>query len=112
NSTASLRNYASPSTTYRGNDGGLGRRGANRLVIFETDGAPNTRAYATMSGSGKDAYYKLRVKYPDTLSSTSNEFPTNGTYSNTEVYNVVQQICAQETADPAGYSNSRKPALV
>lgn len=111
NSTT-LRNYATPSSTYRGNAGGLGRNGANRLVIFETDGAPNTRAYATMGGTGKDAYYKIRIKYPNTISDSTNEFPSGGTYASNEVYNFVKQICAADTASPAGFSNSRKPALV
>lgn len=112
NSTNSLRLYAEPSGTYRGNAGGLGRKGANRLVILETDGAPNTRAFASMGGSGKDSYYKVRVKYPEQPLSSSNEYPSGGTYSSTEVYNVVKQICADETASPPGFSNPRKTALV
>ena len=49
---------------YRGSAGGLGRKGAARLVIFETDGLPNTRAYATLTGSGSDSYYPIRINEP------------------------------------------------
>src|SRR5262249_19733328 len=55
-STTNLRAYAQPEPTWRGSAGGLGRKGANRMVIFETDGAPNSRAYATTSGTGSDTY--------------------------------------------------------
>src|SRR6185436_6226675 len=68
--------------------------------------------YATMGGSGKDAYYKIRVKNPDNIKDAANEYPLSGDYAATETYSIVKQICAQDTADPAGYSNSRKPALV
>lgn len=112
-SVNSLRLYATPTSTYRGNAGGLGRSGATRIVVFETDGAPNTRAYAALSGSNSDAYYPIRVKVPDTLSSSSNvEFPTSGTYSSTETYAVVKQICALNTASPPGYSTARHSATV
>jgi hypothetical protein len=112
NSVANLRNFAQPSTTYRGNAGGLGRKGANRLVIFLTDGAPNTRADTTVVSQGADSYYPIRIMYPDNLNSSSNEFPNGGTYADADVYTVVQQITALDTANPPGYSNSRKPALV
>lgn len=112
-STTSLRFYAQPKTTYRGNAGGLGRKGANRLVIFETDGAPNTRAYSSLTSSGSDSYYPIRVYDPVNLASTNNvEWPSGGSYSNTDVYNVVKQICALTTASPPGYGTTRKPALV
>lgn len=111
-STSNLRFYSQPQPKYRGTAGGLGRRGANRLVIFSTDGAPNTRATASLAGSGKDSYYPIRIKYPENLKSSSNEWPSGGSYSNDDVYDVVKQICRSETASPPGYSSSRKPALV
>lgn len=111
-SVSNLRLFAQPTSTYRGNAGGLGRKGANRLVIFETDGAPNTRAYASIVNQGADSYYPIRIQSPANLSSGSNEFPSGGTFATSEIYTVVQQICAKDTASPPGYSNSRKPALV
>jgi hypothetical protein len=120
-SSTNLRFYAQPSyqlpssntPNYRGNAGGLGRKGANRMIIFETDGFPNTRAVSTLVSAGADSYYPIRIYNPANMSATTNvEWPTGGTYANSEVYSVVQQICAQSTASPPGYSTSRKPALV
>jgi hypothetical protein len=120
-SATNLRFYAQPSyplpsaqtPNYRGNAGGLGRNGAQRLVIFETDGFPNTRAVASTSGSGADTYYQIRIQNPaNTSAGTNVEWPTGGGYANSEVYTVVQQICAMTTATPPGYSTIRKPAQV
>lgn len=112
-SLTNLRLYAQPSTTYRGNAGGLGRKGSSRIIIFETDGAPNTDATATFKSSGADSYYAIRIQNPSNLSSSSNtEWPSSPTYSNTDVYNVVKQIVALDTASPPGYSTSRKAAKV
>src|SRR5262249_18801434 len=49
-----LRLYSTPTSTYRGVSGGLGRKGANRLIIFETDGAPNRVATASLVNSSSD----------------------------------------------------------
>jgi Flp pilus assembly protein TadG len=111
-SVSNLRTYATPEPQYRGSAGGLGRKGADRLVIFETDGAPNTRAVATIANKGSDSYYPIRVVDPANLNDTNNEYPTGGTYANNEVYDVVKQITALNTASPPGYSTSRKQALV
>jgi hypothetical protein len=112
-SETNLRAYASPQPLYRGDAGGLGRKGANRLVIFETDGAPNTRAYAALAGSGADSFYPIRISDPTNLGSASNtEWPAGGAYSNQEVYDVASQICAMNTATPPGFSTGRKPALI
>lgn len=112
-SVTNLRLYAAPSTTYRGNAGGLGRRGSERLLIFETDGAPNTAATSTLVSAGKDSYYQIRVKDPSNLSSSSNvEWPTSPGYTDTAVFDVVKQICALDTASPPGHSTLRKPVSV
>lgn len=112
-SANNLRFYSQPQPQYRGHAGGLGRKGASRVVIFETDGAPNTRAYASVSGSGADSYYKIRLTNPNKYQDGVNvEWPSGGSYSDNEVYDVVKQICKLETASPPGYSTPRKPALV
>src|SRR5262249_13978236 len=98
-SSHTLRTYSQPEPQYRGFAGGLGRKGANRLVIFETDGVPNTRAFATFQSSSSDSYYPIRIKFPDTLSDGSNEFPTGGTYASSEVYDVVD-IMTNLESDP------------
>ncbi|MCI0682815.1 MAG: pilus assembly protein TadG-related protein [Gemmataceae bacterium] len=112
-STANLRFYSLPQPQYRGNAGGLGRRGAQRVVIFETDGAPNTRAFAQLGGSGKDSYYKVRMKNPANYKDGTNvEWPAGGSFTETEVYDVVKQICTLESDSPPGFSTKRKPAFV
>jgi len=62
--------------------------------------------------SGADSYYPIRIYDPTNIGSSKNEFPTGGTYSTPEVYPVVQQIVALDSATPPGYSTVRKPALV
>lgn len=112
-STTNLRFYSQPQPQKRGAAGGLGRKGAQRVIIFETDGAPNTGATASMGGSGKDAYYKVRLSNPAKYTDGANvEWPSAPSYSDTDVYNVVKQICALDSASPPGYSTTRKPALV
>ena len=50
-------NPAEPS----GDAGGNGRKGAQKIVIFETDGAPNTTATATFNNLGSNnSYYAIR----------------------------------------------------
>ncbi len=110
-SLTNLRNYPT-NVAYRGYVGGLGRKGSNRLVIFETDGAPNTRAVRTITSAGANSYYPVRLKDPGDITNSSNEFPTGGSYAEDEVFAMVTQICAQTTATPPGYSTARKPAQV
>jgi Flp pilus assembly protein TadG len=106
-----LRSYSQPQPLYRGNAGGLGRKGASRLVIFETDGAPNTRAYEPLAGSGSSAYYPIRIAYPDKLTDTKNtEWPQSGSFVLDEVYTVVDQICKLDSQN--GYSTPRKKVQV
>ena len=117
-STKNLRFYTQPSSLYRGAAGGLGRKGAQRIVILETDGAPNTHAEASLQGSGKDSYYPIRVKNPTNLSSTQNvEWPDDPSWDNfnnevPQVYAVVEQIVASENASKPGYTTERNKAKV
>lgn len=111
-SSVDLRLHAQPQPDYRGSAGGLGRKGANRLIIFETDGVPNTRAHAAFVSSGKDSYYPIRVKNPEDLSDSGNEYPNSGTYNVNDIYSVVEQICKMETNASPGYSTTRKPVLI
>jgi hypothetical protein len=116
NSVSSLRTYSQPQAQYYGNAGGLGRKGATRMVIFETDGAPNSEAYTPIVSKGSDSYYPIRVAYPSDPSNAGNEFPSSGTWNwsngTQNVYTVVQQICAKTSASPPGFSTSSKPAQV
>jgi Flp pilus assembly protein TadG len=129
-SATNLRFYAKPSyqlpsnntPNYRGDAGGLGRKGAVRLIIFETDGFPNTRSVsalfngtnAGLAGSGADSYFPIRIGNPQNLSDSANnvEWPNGGSYADSEVYTIVQQITAQSTATPPGFSTSSRPLLI
>lgn len=100
---ASLRTFA-PSPAPAGEAGGLGRKGAQRLVILETDGMANTAASAALTNAGaNNSYYKVRQP---------GEYPANSGTVTTQIYSVVNQICALETASSPGYSTTRKPVLI
>jgi Flp pilus assembly protein TadG len=129
-SSSNLRFYAQPSyqlpsantPNYRGSAGGLGRKGALRLIIFETDGFPNSRAVSSLAtagnaglaGTGADSYFPIRLANPANPSDgTKNvEWPVGGSYANSEVYTIVQQICAQTSASPPGYSTPSRQVLI
>ncbi|MCI0455361.1 MAG: Tad domain-containing protein [Gemmataceae bacterium] len=109
--SSKLRDYAQPQPQYRGAAGGLGRRGAERLIIFETDGAPNTAATATLAGSGTDRYYPIRVKNPVNLSDSQNsEWPTKPSFDVDDIYAVVDQICLD--VSQGGHSTKRKQVKI
>ncbi|AGA31527.1 Tad domain-containing protein [Singulisphaera acidiphila] len=100
---ASLRTFA-PSPAPAGDAGGLGRKGAQRLIILETDGMANNAATAAFTNAGaNNSYYKVRLP---------GEYPTNSGTVTTQIYSVVNQICALETASSPGYSTARKPVLI
>ena len=45
--------------------GGGGRKGAQKIVIFETDGDPNTSASGNfVNGGAYNSYYKVRYNRP------------------------------------------------
>lgn len=100
-----------------GDAGGLGREGAQKVIIFETDGAPNTTASASFVNSGAyNSYYKVRYNYG---SPSSSDFPTgiNGYNDNDPtVTSQIDSICTQlanlTTASSPGYSTPSKPLLI
>lgn len=111
----SLKTYNPGGAT--GDAGGNGRKGAQKLIIFETDGAPNTLATATFTNSGAyNSYY--RVRYNST-STSSSDFPTsvNGTSDNSssvvnQINSICSQICALDSASSPGYSTPTKKVLI
>jgi Putative Flp pilus-assembly TadE/G-like len=112
-STANLRSYSQPEPLDKGLAGGVGRKGAQRLIIFETDGAPNTGATASLVSSGADSYYRIRLVDPLNYNSPKNvEWPSNPSYADSDVFAVVSSITAKDTASPPGYSRPRRPVLV
>ena len=56
-----------------------------------------------MKNVGSDSYYPIRLKFPVNPADPGNaEWPSSGTFAESEVYNVVEQICQMETASPPG----------
>jgi hypothetical protein len=113
NSTLVNYNTAQPA----GDAGGNGRRGAQKIVIFETDGMPNTLASATLQNGGTaNSYYRIRYnsaspggsEYPTGVSSTSD----NASTVTTQIFNLCTQIAASDTASPPGHSTTSKKALI
>jgi Putative Flp pilus-assembly TadE/G-like len=102
-----LRSYAtaSPITFPSGMAGGMGRKGAQKVVIFETDGLPNCSATANLVNTGSYSYYKIRYNMNDPSGS---EYPSiNPTTINdptvlSQVYSLVQGLTST-------YGTTRNP---
>jgi hypothetical protein len=87
-----------------GDAGGLGRKGAQKIIIFETDGVANTPASATFSNNGAyQSYYRIRIP---------GEYPANSGTVDTQLYGIAQTICNSDTASTPGYTSTRKPVLI
>jgi Flp pilus assembly protein TadG len=105
--------YATPA----GIAGGNGRKGAQKIIIFETDGAPNTTASGTLQNSGSyQSYYKVRYnpsnpagsEYPSSV----NGYSDNASTVTTQINNICQQIVAADTASPPGYTSGARKVLI
>jgi len=102
-----LRSFVSstPIAFPTGMAGGMGRKGAQKVVIFETDGLANTSATATLVNAGTYNYYQVRY---DMNNPSSSEFPTvvpsaiNDPTVLNQVYSLVQQLASD-------YGTSRNP---
>jgi Flp pilus assembly protein TadG len=100
-----------------GDAGGNGRKGAQKVIIFETDGAPNTTASATLTDAGSNnSYYRIRY---NNANPSGSEFPTsvNGYANNsstvtTQINAICSQLCAADTASPPGYWHGSKKVLI
>ncbi len=99
-----------------GDAGGNGRRGAQKIVIFETDGMPTHTATATLTNGGShNSYYRVRFA---SGGSGSSEYPSVNQYSGnnstvtSQIYNLCTQLAASETASPPGYSSPSKKLLI
>jgi hypothetical protein len=108
----SLQTYNPGQAT--GDAGGLGRKGAQKMIVFETDGAPNTTATAALNNLGSaNSYYSVRY---NSTSPGSSDFPSavNGYNDNdstvtSQIYTICTQLAALDSASPPGYSTSSKP---
>jgi Flp pilus assembly protein TadG len=114
NGSSALQTYAA-SPAPNGQAGGNGRKGAQKLIVFETDGMVNTTASATFTNAGAySSYYNIRIK--DGTSAAYNEYPTgvtsNVATASSQATTIATQICALDTAASPGYSTSRKSVLI
>jgi hypothetical protein len=95
----------SPITFPNAMAGGMGRKGAQKLIIFDTDGLPNTSATATLSNAGSYMYYRIRY---DMNRPGSSEYPSVSTQTNNsstvlnQINTLVQQLAST-------YSTQRNP---
>lgn len=91
---------------FSGASGFSGRRGASKVVIFETDGVPNSYCAGTFQNNG--AYNSQYTGGIGTSSFVGNNDPS----ATTPAVAAVTQICALDTAANPGYSTSRNKARV
>src|SRR6476469_3477885 len=101
-----LRKWVTPSSSVpEGVAGGEGRKGAQKMVIFMTDGAPNTKATAALTSSGSVKYYPVRY---NAANPGGSQYPSVASYGDndsavlSEIYGVIDQMTA-------AYSTPRKP---
>jgi Flp pilus assembly protein TadG len=106
-SDTTLRTYitSSPIQFPTGMAGGMGRKGAQKVILFETDGLPNCTATASRVSGGSYNYYQIRY---DMNHPGSSEYPsinattTNASSVTTEIYSLVDQL-------KADYGTTRNP---
>jgi hypothetical protein len=106
-SDTTLRSFvtSSPITFPAGMAGGLGRKGAQKMVIFETDGLPNCSATASLVSTGPYKYYQVRY---DMNRPNSSEYPSinpsniNDPSVVSQVYSLIQQLASD-------YGTQRNP---
>ncbi|MGO9597613.1 MAG: hypothetical protein ACLP7Q_06400 [Isosphaeraceae bacterium] len=104
---STLRSFvtSTPITFPTGMAGGLGRKGSQKVIIFETDGLPNCTANASLMNAGSYSYYKIRY---DMNRPYGSEYPSiNPTNLNdssvlSQVYSLVQELAND-------FSTSRNP---
>jgi len=104
--------------------GGSSRKGAQKMIVFESDGAPNTAAVASLVAKtstdvntgdlSNDSYYRVRIYDPENTGDFRNEYPLSGqSYNVSGIYSVVDAITNLETHPTApGFSTTRRPVLI
>ncbi len=100
-----------------GTAGGLGRNGAAKLLIFETDGMVNNcqRSGTLVSSTTGQGYYKVRIADANNLSATGTEFPTGVGGVSFSTGASVSQAIAQQICNPlasGGFSTTTKPVKI
>jgi hypothetical protein len=106
---STLRTFvtSNPITFPNGMAGGLGRKGAQKVIIFETDGIPNTSASATLAtASSGYTYYPIRYDMNKPLSS---EYPSCTNYTTDADPAVTSQIYSLIDTLASTYGTARNP---
>jgi hypothetical protein len=86
--------------------GGLGRKGAQRIVILETDGMANQATSAGTTNAGAyQSYYNI---------GPLGSYSPSGSSASQSAQNVATAMCALDSAggNPPGYAQVRKPVLI
>lgn len=94
-----------PITFPTGMAGGMGRKGAQKVVIFETDGLANTYCSASLVSRGSYKYYRIRYDMNNPKGSEYPSVSASSIYDSgvlTQVYSLVQQLASD-------YGTSRNP---
>ncbi|HEY1377428.1 MAG TPA: pilus assembly protein TadG-related protein [Gemmataceae bacterium] len=105
-SDTTLRRWVTPSTTVpEGLAGGMGRKGAQKMVIFMTDGAPNTKATAALSTATNPKYYPVRY---NAANQAGSEYPAV-TYVGDNDSGVLAEINGIIDQLKADNSTARRP---
>jgi Flp pilus assembly protein TadG len=95
-----------PITFPTGMAGGMGRKGAQKVIIFETDGLPNTAASASLiTAPAGYTYYQIRY---DMNRPASSEYPSVTVYSNGDT-NVTTQVYSLVSSLATTYGTQRNP---
>jgi hypothetical protein len=104
---STLRSFVtnSPITFPTGMAGGMGRKGAQKVVIFETDGLANCKADARLINAGTYSYYDIRY---DMNNPTGSQFPsvTGANINDSAVLNQVYSLVDQLRSD---FGTTRNP---
>ncbi len=97
---------STPITFPTGMAGGMGRKGAQKVIIFETDGLPNTSATASLvTASSGYTYYQVRY---DMNRPAASEYPSVTVATNGDA-TVTAQIYSLITTLGTTYGTSRNP---
>ena len=80
-----------------------GRKGTQKMIIFETDGAPTKHANRTFQGGG--AYLSKFINISDAPGSAASD-------ADNYALNTLQIVCNLTTANLSGYSTIKNPVKV
>ena len=82
-----------------------GRRGATKMVIFETDGVPNTRTTGSFNHGSKNKSKFTGLTVGSNVGNGNSSVLTNAKAA-------AQQVCNLTTASSPGYSSAKTPVRI